>query len=454
MHPRSGRGFAGLSADWPAQGRGSRVGEDVVHGAALARLGLASGTPHRRSVEARCAGRARRHRGHRVRCASARPRSRARDMCATPTALRRLPHGRRRLLARDYALTMLLGGSGPSMSVGGVPTRLVGRWGSRCWIWTALPQLPVQSVPMSGRLFASVAAYLDTQRPADADRPGGRRVEGPNLGRSLTATGLEEILDGIRVAVFWRKVNDRVLRPLLAAPDPPPVPIALRRARVTIDRVSDDYAKDSRLSAATCNLSQHLTVAHKAELADGTPALTSEAHGCDPGKQEKRGGDDHRTGIRSGVRERGDFHVDDQPIWIREREDPKAGPRSQSEAERDDAFEVASARKLSKLGEARRLAVLGCGRCADLAAGNRVHCHDDERVSFELNGLIGWIGRHFRDVVNVVTGNVRREAKHDAIKCVVVADIDGLEFRQPFRGDVGVWHRYRLGRESVIGNDP
>jgi site-specific recombinase XerD len=61
-------------------------------------------------------------------------------------------------------------------------------------------------VPMSGRLFASIAAYLDTERRADADSD---RVvvvlRGSNLGRSLTATGLEEILDGIRVAVFWRR---------------------------------------------------------------------------------------------------------------------------------------------------------------------------------------------------------------------------------------------------------
>lgn len=45
-------------------------------------------------------------------------------------------------------------------------------------------------------------------------------LKGLNLGRSLTAKGLEEILDGIRVAVFWREVDHRVLRPLLAAPHP------------------------------------------------------------------------------------------------------------------------------------------------------------------------------------------------------------------------------------------
>jgi integrase/recombinase XerD len=54
-------------------------------------------------------------------------------------------------------------------------------------------------VPMSGRFFASVAAYLDAERPADADT---ERVfvvlKGPNRGQPLSAKGLEEILDGAR----------------------------------------------------------------------------------------------------------------------------------------------------------------------------------------------------------------------------------------------------------------
>jgi integrase/recombinase XerD len=54
-------------------------------------------------------------------------------------------------------------------------------------------------VPMSGRFFASVAAYLDGERPADADAD---RVfvvlKGANRGRPLTAKGLEEILTAAR----------------------------------------------------------------------------------------------------------------------------------------------------------------------------------------------------------------------------------------------------------------
>lgn len=54
-------------------------------------------------------------------------------------------------------------------------------------------------IPMSGRFFASVAAYLDGERPTDGDE---QRVfvvlKGPNRGRPLSAKGLEEILTAAR----------------------------------------------------------------------------------------------------------------------------------------------------------------------------------------------------------------------------------------------------------------
>jgi hypothetical protein len=56
--------------------------------------------------------------------------------------------------------------------------------------------------------------------------------------------------DGTRVAVFYRKIHDRVLRPLIDAPDQPPAPIELRRAIATIDRVINDYVTNARLDAA------------------------------------------------------------------------------------------------------------------------------------------------------------------------------------------------------------
>jgi hypothetical protein len=56
--------------------------------------------------------------------------------------------------------------------------------------------------------------------------------------------------DGTKVAVFYTKVHDRLLRPLVAAADQPPAPIELRRALRTIDRVITDYADHARLHPA------------------------------------------------------------------------------------------------------------------------------------------------------------------------------------------------------------
>lgn len=56
--------------------------------------------------------------------------------------------------------------------------------------------------------------------------------------------------DGTRVAVFYSKLHDRVLQPLLAAPDQPPAPIELRRAIGTIDRIVNEYATNAQLGAA------------------------------------------------------------------------------------------------------------------------------------------------------------------------------------------------------------
>jgi hypothetical protein len=55
--------------------------------------------------------------------------------------------------------------------------------------------------------------------------------------------------DGQRVAVFYTKVHDRLLRPLLAA-DRPPAPAELRQALTTIDRHVHDYIDHARLGKA------------------------------------------------------------------------------------------------------------------------------------------------------------------------------------------------------------
>jgi predicted MarR family transcription regulator len=52
--------------------------------------------------------------------------------------------------------------------------------------------------------------------------------------------------EGQRVAIFYTKVHDRLLRPLLAA-DQPPAPPALRKALRTIDTHVVQYIDAARL---------------------------------------------------------------------------------------------------------------------------------------------------------------------------------------------------------------
>ncbi|HEX2173377.1 MAG TPA: hypothetical protein VHL09_13140, partial [Dehalococcoidia bacterium] len=55
--------------------------------------------------------------------------------------------------------------------------------------------------------------------------------------------------DGQRLAIFYTKLNDRLLRPLAAA-DQPPAPPELTQALTTIDRHVDDYIAQARLRPA------------------------------------------------------------------------------------------------------------------------------------------------------------------------------------------------------------
>jgi len=54
--------------------------------------------------------------------------------------------------------------------------------------------------------------------------------------------------DGMRIAVFYTKLHDRLLRPLTAANNPP-APLPLRQAMRTIDTHFEDYIGQSRLAA-------------------------------------------------------------------------------------------------------------------------------------------------------------------------------------------------------------
>jgi predicted MarR family transcription regulator len=55
--------------------------------------------------------------------------------------------------------------------------------------------------------------------------------------------------EGMRVALFYTKVHDRLLAPLLAA-DKPPAPLLLRRALDTIDQSVDSYIDHALIRTA------------------------------------------------------------------------------------------------------------------------------------------------------------------------------------------------------------
>ena len=65
--------------------------------------------------------------------------------------------------------------------------------------------------------------------------------------------------DGQRVAVFFTKLHDRLLRPLLAA-NAPPAPTELRRALAAIDRHVRGYIDDARLGNAARKLKINVKV--------------------------------------------------------------------------------------------------------------------------------------------------------------------------------------------------
>jgi integrase/recombinase XerD len=70
-----------------------------------------------------------------------------------------------------------------------------------------------RQIPVSGRFFASVAAYLDTERPPDlaCDRLF-VVLKGPRRGRPLSPAGLDQILDSARVRAGLAQVTCHQLR--------------------------------------------------------------------------------------------------------------------------------------------------------------------------------------------------------------------------------------------------
>jgi len=96
-----------------------------------------------------------------------------------------------------------------------------------------------------------VAAHLGTEYGQSRMSYDLRRLRLHGLIRRLPRSNTYVLTpDGIRVAVFYTKLQNRLLRPLLEA-DKPPAPIDVRRALRTLERAINDYVHQARLAPAT-----------------------------------------------------------------------------------------------------------------------------------------------------------------------------------------------------------
>jgi integrase len=67
-------------------------------------------------------------------------------------------------------------------------------------------------VPVSPRFFATLAAYLDRERPTTAAEHVFVVLKGPRRGRALSAAGLDEVLAGARGRAGLRHLTCHQLR--------------------------------------------------------------------------------------------------------------------------------------------------------------------------------------------------------------------------------------------------
>ena len=98
-------------------------------------------------------------------------------------------------------------------------------------------------------LRARVAALLGTDYSSAQMSYDLRRLRMKGVIARLPGTNTYTLTsDGMRIAVFYTKVHDRLLRPLTAANNPP-APLPLRQALHTIDTFINDYIGQSRIAA-------------------------------------------------------------------------------------------------------------------------------------------------------------------------------------------------------------
>jgi Mn-dependent DtxR family transcriptional regulator len=98
-------------------------------------------------------------------------------------------------------------------------------------------------------LRAQVATLLGVPYSASQMSYDLRRLRLKDLITRLPHTNTYVLTDeGQRVAIFYTKVHNRLLRPLTAANDPP-APLALRQALRVINHHVDDYVREARMTA-------------------------------------------------------------------------------------------------------------------------------------------------------------------------------------------------------------
>jgi predicted MarR family transcription regulator len=98
-------------------------------------------------------------------------------------------------------------------------------------------------------LRAHVAALLEQDYTRAQMSYDLRRLRLKGIVRRLDHTNTYTLTpEGHRIAVFYVKVHNRLLRPLTAA-NAPPAPLPLRQALHTIDRHIEDYIAGARMAA-------------------------------------------------------------------------------------------------------------------------------------------------------------------------------------------------------------
>ena len=120
------------------------------------------------------------------------------------------------------------------------------------WLWPALCVLTVHAIAgFSNRsLRALVGELLGTTYTSSQMTYDLRRLRLHGLIARVPETNTYFLTpNGLRVALFYTKVHDRLLTPLLAV-DKPPAPAPIRRALHVIDQSVESYIDHARIRPA------------------------------------------------------------------------------------------------------------------------------------------------------------------------------------------------------------